>query len=192
MRKLFFTFCIFVLLFACNNEADKTVTTTTPAATETKTVDLPYKASYTSSWDKNVSDEDLKMVLTSYQDWVDGNIDGLMNAIGDSIWIDSYSGTSANYTKADVRKMWTTSRDSLASTVIDMQAWEKMHSTDKNDSFVVVWYKQIDTYKTGKIDSAQWHDINQVKGGKIVVGAFLFRDCSHLPDYHHSGGDDTD
>lgn len=167
MKKLFYMPCIFVLLFACNNEAGKTADTT-PAATETKTVDLPYKASYTSSWDNNVSDADLKMVLTSYKDWVDGNIDGLMNAIGDSIWIDAYSGTSANYAKADVRKMWSTSRDSLASVVIDMQAWEKMHSTDKNDSFVVVWYKQIDTYKTGRIDSAQWHDINQVKGGKIV------------------------
>ena len=43
-----------------------------------------------------------------------------------------------------------------------------MRSEKQKDSIVVVWYKQIDTYKSGRVDSAHYHDINMVKGGKIV------------------------
>jgi ketosteroid isomerase-like protein len=42
-----------------------------------------------------------------------------------------------------------------------------MYATDKKESFVVTWYKEIDTYKNGKVDSAWYHDINQIKNGKI-------------------------
>ncbi len=49
-----------------------------------------------------------------------------------------------------------------------MQAWQKMYATDVKSGFVVTWYKEIDTYKNGKADSGYFHDINQVKDGKIV------------------------
>jgi hypothetical protein len=43
-----------------------------------------------------------------------------------------------------------------------------MYSTDKKDGYIVTWYKEYDTYKNGKVDSAAFHDINQLKDGKIV------------------------
>ena len=64
--------------------------------------------------------------------------------------------------------MFTTYRDSLSSVTIDMQGWQKMYATDKKDGYIVTWYDETDTYKTGKVDSASYHDINQVKDGKIV------------------------
>lgn len=166
MQKLFFMLCIFLLLFACNNEADKTATA--PATAEASTVTMPYTATYSSEWDTNIPDADVKTVLMSYKDWADGNIDGLMNAIADSIWIDRWDGHSANYAKADLKKIWALFRDSLSSVQIEMEAWHKMRSLKQKDSIIVVWYKEIDTYKDGKIDSARWHDINMVKGGKLV------------------------
>jgi hypothetical protein len=43
-----------------------------------------------------------------------------------------------------------------------------MYEPDKKEGYVVAWYKETDTYKNGKVDSAYYHDINQVKDGKIV------------------------
>jgi len=168
MKHVFLVASIIGLMLACNNEAEKPAdaATTTPAATTP--TDLPYTASSSSEWDTNVADADVKTVLTSYKDWADGNMDGLMTAIADSIWVDRWDGHSANYAKADLKKMWALSRDSLSSVKIEMEAWHKMRSVKQKDSIVVVWYKQTDTYKDGKIDSARWHDINMVKGGKIV------------------------
>ena len=167
MKHVFLVISIIGLMLACNNEAT-TTDATTAAPTEATATDLPYTAVYSSSWDANVSDADLKTVLQSYKDWASGNLDGVMSAMGDSIWVDGTDGVSANYSNADLRKRWAPSRDSLSSVEIQMDAWHKMRSVKQNDSIIVVWYKQIDTYKDGRVDSAQYHDINMLKGGKII------------------------
>ena len=59
-------------------------------------------------------------------------------------------------------------RDSLSKVVITMYAWTSNHSVDKNEDWVNIWYKEVDTYKTGKIDSVDYEDDNLVKGGKIA------------------------
>jgi len=164
MRHYLLCGTIIGLVLACNNE-----TASTPeAAAPTPAPDLPYTATYSSNWDTNISDTDLKTVLTTYKDWADGNLDGVMKAMGDSVWVDGTDGTSANYSNADLRKRWASSRDSLSSVEIEMDAWHKMRSEKQKDSIIVVWYKQIETFKNGRVDSARYHDINQLKGGKII------------------------
>ena len=165
MKKILCCLVFAVMLLSCNNEADKTTTSTTDSST---TVTLPYTASYSSSWTTEVSDADLKMVLTSYKDWADGNMTGLANAFGDTLEFDSWNGDHMKLGKADLLKMWTGFRDSLSSVTIDMEAWDKKYSTDKKEGHIVVWYKEIDTYKDGRVDSSRWHDINMVKDGKIA------------------------
>jgi ketosteroid isomerase-like protein len=171
MKKLLLCFCFATFLLSCNNDKDKEKTdtpgTTMDAGTKS-TVDLPYKASYSSSWSTDVSDADLKTVLMTYKDWADGNISGLGKAMGDTVTVDMSSGDHLVKTNADLTKMWSTYRDSLSSVKIDMTTWQKMYSTDKKESYIVTWYDETDTYKTGKVDSASYHDINQVKNGKIT------------------------
>ena len=59
-------------------------------------------------------------------------------------------------------------RDSLTSSKIEILAVTNLHSVDKNADWVNVWYKQTDTYKTGKVDSAFYQDDNNLVNGKIV------------------------
>ena len=170
MKTILSCFCFATFLLSCNSSGEKTGTTatTTSDSTVKSTVDLPYTASYSSSWSSDVSDADLKMVLTSYKDWADNNMSGLGSAMADTVTLDMSSGDHKRLSKADLIKMWSTYRDSLSSVKIDMAGWNKMYSTDKNDGYIVTWYDETDTYKTGKVDSATYHDINQVKDGKIV------------------------
>jgi ketosteroid isomerase-like protein len=163
MKKILSCFLCGTILLACNNEKDK------PATTEAAkpAVDLPYAATYSSSWSQDVSDADLKTVLMTYKDWSDGNIKGLSGAMGDTVVIDMSNGDHLTKSNADLMKMWTTFRDSLSSVKIDMAGWQKMYSTDKKDSYIVTWYDETDTYKDGRVDSASYHDINQIKNGKI-------------------------
>jgi hypothetical protein len=168
MKKLVFCFFSAAVLLACNNAKVESTSTGNADSTAKSTVDLPYTASYSSSWSTDVSDADLKMVLASYKDWTDANMNGLANALADTVTVDFSDGNHVKKPKADIIKIWTTSRDSLSSVKIDMQAWHKMYSTDKKDSYVVTWYDETDTYKNGKVDSASYHDINQIKDGKLV------------------------
>ena len=171
MKKLLVCFSFAAFLLSCNSDKEKTDATSTSAdstAKNTVTGDLPYTASYSSSWSTDVSDADLKMVLTTYKDWADNNIAGLAKVMGDTVNLDMSTGDHKKMTNADLSKMWATYRDSLSSVKIDMEAWHKMYSTDKKDSYIVTWYTETDTYKTGKVDSASYHDINQIKDGKII------------------------
>jgi len=164
MKKILSCFLCGTILLACNNEKDKP--TTTEAAKPA--VDLPYTATYSSSWSQDVSDADLKTVLMTYKDWSDGNISGLSGAMGDTVVVDMSNGDHLTKSNADLMKMWTTFRDSLSSVKIEMAGWQKMYSTDKKDSYIVTWYDETDTYKDGRVDSASYHDINQMKNGKIT------------------------
>jgi ketosteroid isomerase-like protein len=169
MKKILLGFYLSIFLLSCNSNKEKTAdTTTSPDGTSKTAVDLPYKASYSSSFTADVSDADLKTVLTTYKDWSDGNISGLSKAMADTIVVDMSSGEHMKATNSDLMKRWSTYRDSLSSVTIDMAAWQKMYATDKKEGYIVTWYDETDTYKNGKVDSATYHDINRVKDGKIV------------------------
>jgi len=172
MKTALLCFCLGTFLLSCNSNKDKTIATnedkSAVANADKPAVDLPYKASYSSNWTTDVSDEDLKMVLTTYKDWTDGNIPALEKVMGDTLTVDMSSGEHIMKPKGDIMKMWGTYRDSLSSVNIDMEGWQKMYEPDKKEGYVVTWYKETDTYKNGKVDSAYYHDINQVKDGKIV------------------------
>jgi ketosteroid isomerase-like protein len=170
MKKFLLCFCLGAFLLSCNSDKDKekTESAATMDAGTKSTVDLPYKASYSSSFSTDISDADLKLVLMSYKDWADGNMSNVTKEYGDSLEWDRPTGEHYKLPNADIMKMWTTYRDSLSSVVIDMQGWQKMYATDRKEGYVVTWYKETDTYKTGKVDAGYYHDINQVKDGKIV------------------------
>ena len=172
MKKFLLCCCAGAFLLSCNNnDASKTTASTDSSATaktDKPAVDLPYTASYSSSFSTDVSDADLKTVLMSYKDWADGNMTNVAKEYGDTLEWDRPNGEHYKLPNAGIMKIWTTYRDSLSSITIDMEAWQKMYSTDKKDSMVVTWYKEIDTYKGGKADSGYYHDINQLKNGKIT------------------------
>ncbi|MGZ3853135.1 MAG: nuclear transport factor 2 family protein [Flavisolibacter sp.] len=167
MRKIILGFFTATIFLSCNNEEVKSTATTSDSTAKTPT-DLPYTARYSTNWSDNVSDADLKMVLNTYKDWTDANMAGLENALADTVEIDMSNGTHLKKPKADILKMWKSYRDSLSSVNVKMDTWHKMYATDKKEGYIVTWYDETDSFKDGRVDSASYHDINQVKDGKIV------------------------
>jgi len=170
MKTFLLCFTLGAFIVSCNSKVESASATdsTAVASSNTAPADLPYTASYSSSWTQDVSDADLKTVLLSYKNWADGNISELSKQMGDTVEVDMSNGNHLKKSNADLMKFWTTSRDSMSSVKIDMSAWNKMYSTDKKTAFVVTWYDETDTYKSGKVDSASYQDINMMKDGKIV------------------------
>ena len=159
---------VMLAVMSCTNDKKEAPATDAATANADNPAGLPYTASYSSNWGHDVSDADLKTVMQSYKDWADGNIKGLVAAMADTVDVDLTNGKSLHITRDSLMTMWGKSRDSLSSVVIDMATWHKMSTNDKKDHIVVTWYKETDTYKSGKADSAYYHDINMIKGGKIV------------------------
>jgi len=163
MKKLTFLFALAFWAISCSGPAKEENTTAGQAA-----VALPYTASYASQFTDDVSDQDLLTVLNSYKAWENGDMQALNATLGDSLTFISWNGTLSSGPTSETTGKWATFRDSLTSVKIDMHAWRKNHAVDKNENIITVWYDEIDTYKSGKVDSAAWHDVNVVSNGKIV------------------------
>ena len=104
MKGTFFCLCFAMFLFSCNNSKTESASTSTDTTAKTTMTDLPYTASYSTTFTDNVSDDDLKMVLMTYKDWSDGNISNLANSMGDSVQVEFNTGDHFHGTKADLMK----------------------------------------------------------------------------------------
>ena len=162
MKKLISIFAIVIMAVACGAPKEET------SQASVSTVALPYTATYSSQFSQIASDNDLLTVLNNYKSWETGDMPGLRSAFADSLTFTAWNGEVTVGPTDGIVGKWGSFRDSLSSVKIEMGAWLKLHSTDKNNDLINVWYKEVDTYKSGKVDSADWHDINVVATGKIV------------------------
>lgn len=174
MKKLWAIFAIVALATACNEEkketpeAEKAALASTDTASAASTVKLPYTATYSSNFNDKVADEDVLTVLNSYKYWESGDIASLEGTLADSVYFTGADATIYSGPKAGLLDIWKKRRESMSSVSIEISAWVKSHSIDKDGDFVNVWYKEIDTYKNGKVDSANFEDINALGKGKIA------------------------
>jgi hypothetical protein len=169
MKKALILFLIPLSFAACTGNS-----TNTPAPSPgndsavAAAVTLPYTASYSSSFVPGKT-SDVATVLESYKAWETNDMKALRATCGDSIKMIFSSGFIFNGTSDSMITMASKYRDSLSKVVLSFDAWLPLHSVDKNQDWVCVWYKEIDTYKTGKVDSAIYQDNNLMKDGKIVL-----------------------
>jgi hypothetical protein len=161
MKKFMYLLAVTALFASCKNGAK-------PAATSTDTAAMPYKATYSSSFTLSDSTKNVRAVLQSLKDWEDNKLDNAPAYFADTVKMDFWDGTSFNLKRDSMVKIFKKVRDSLSSSAIEVLAYTNLHSTDKNADWVSVWYKQTDTYKNGKVDSAEYQDDNNMLNGKIV------------------------
>lgn len=171
MKQVFIVlFSLALFLSACDTKKEEAKKEETKAAesTGTSSLNLPYKADYTTEFTNNVSDADLLTVLNSYKYWENGDMASLRATMGDSMRVNGADGFKFNGITDSLMKVWTLHRDSIRSVVITMDVWLKNHAVVDSMDYINVWYKEIDTYKSGKVDSAYYSDINALRNGKIV------------------------
>jgi hypothetical protein len=131
-------------------------------------IQLPYVAHYATDFTNNIPDSDLLLVLNSYRYWEIGDLKALRTTMGDSVFVNGSNGFKFAGPTGSLMNYWTQNRDSLSSVSITMYTWMKSHSVKDSIDFINVWYKETDTYKTGKVDSANYEDDNRIKDGKIL------------------------
>ncbi len=167
MKKIACFFMVATLFVACKNEEKKEEAK--EASKEVKsTMAMPFKATYSSSFICSDNEKNAQMVLQSYKDWEDNKLSNASAYFGDTVTMIFPDGTNNHYSRDQFVKEAQVYRDSLASSKIEVIAYTNLHSTDKNTDWVGVWYKQTDTWKKGKIDSAFYQDDNMLTNGKIV------------------------
>lgn len=167
MKKALFLFLVPLTFAACTGSTTSTPPAASADTTAAAAVTLPYTASYSSNFVPG-KPADVATVLNNYKAWETNDMKLLRSTVGDSLAIDFPNGAKFSNTSDSAVKMAAKFRDSLSNVRFDMYVWISNHSVDKNEDWVSVWYKEIDTYKTGKVDSTEYEDDNLLKNGKIV------------------------
>lgn len=170
MKKLFYNFPVvpiaigigIAILASCKSGS------TTSADAKKDSVVMPYTAIFTKTWVLSDSSKYAQTVLQSIKDWEDNKLSNGKTYYADTVAFDHWSGMKFKGKRDSLLKIFQTVRDSFSSVKIDMYTWLNSYTPDKKENWVGTWYKETDTYKNGKVDSAFYHDENLVKDGKIV------------------------
>ncbi|HYJ38303.1 MAG TPA: hypothetical protein VEV87_06785 [Chitinophagaceae bacterium] len=159
------------LLAACNSGTKDEVASVAPnadssAAASAENITYPYTAMYSSKF--TIGDpKHAKLVLDLWKDWDNGDLSKSKDKFADSVYMYFWDGSKLEATRDSVIAVSQKFRDSYVSVTSSIDAFVALKSTDKDESWVNIWGKEIHTDKKGKVDSINLHEVWRInKDGK--------------------------
>jgi hypothetical protein len=92
-------------------------------------------------------------VLSLWKDWDAGNLSAHKDEFADSVEMHFAEGFVLHTTRDSAASAAQSVRNTIATSVSSVDAVMAVKSTDKNENWALIWGKEIDTFKDGKIDS---------------------------------------
>jgi hypothetical protein len=157
MKKLSLIACIACLFVACNTANTSTNSKDTMAATDTtamsinENVTYAYPVSYSS--DFAIGDSKYaQTVLELWKDYDNNTFDKDADDFSDSVSMDFPDGSTVKG-KDSAMTSAKTYRSSLKNAVSSVEAITTLKPNGKDETWVCVWGKEVDTHQDGKMDS---------------------------------------
>jgi len=151
MRKFFLMFAVASLAAACNNE------TKTDAKNDDAQVkaaaSLPYVPGYSASFKMGNPEYSTMILQGSWKDWENNTMDNMKNWIADTI-VAFHSDNSMIQGADSLIARWKKGRAKYSSVIDSIDAVIPVYSTDKNENWVLVWAREINTKTDGTKDTA--------------------------------------
>jgi len=146
------------MLAACNSpesaKTDDAMKTSADSAVQVQVPDItsPYKIGYSS---KFVIDDpkNAETLLTLWKDWDNGNLGAHKEIFADSVEMHFADGSMMHSSRDSIIAAAQSYRSSFATAVSSVDAVMAVKSTDKDENWALIWGKEIDTDKKGKVDS---------------------------------------
>lgn len=148
MRKTFLYLMVAVLLAACNNETKEETKAAEPVKA---TVQLPYTASYSSSFEMGDPGHVATILQGSWKDWEENKLDK-SKWLADTVVV-FHSNAMVTQGADSLIARWKRLRGEYTSVIDTIEAAMSVRSTDKNENWVLVWGKEINTKTDGTKDT---------------------------------------
>lgn len=149
--------CLFALatLAACNTattSSDDTKDTTTATTTSSQNVTYAYTPSY--SADFEIGDAKYaQTVLELWKDYDDNDFERHKDAFADSVTFDLSGGDQVRGTRDSVVASMKAYRSSFKNVVSSIDVVTTLKPKGKEETWVCVWGKEVDTHNDNKVDS---------------------------------------
>jgi hypothetical protein len=154
MKLLSFFLTAICLLTACNSATNSSSTKdTTAAATATPNENVTYAYPIGYSSDFSIGDPKYaQIVLELWKDYDNNTFDNHKDAFADSVTMD-FSGMSISGPRDSIIDEANTHRSSFKNAVSTVDVVTTLKPKGKDETWVCVWGKEVDTHNDGKIDS---------------------------------------
>ena len=151
MRKLFLVFAIASVAAGCNSE-------TKPDANKDEAqvkaaTSLPYVPGYSASFKMGNPEYSTMILKGSWKDWENNTMDNMKSWIADTI-VAFHSDNSMIRGADSLIARWKKGRAKYTSVIDSIDAVIPVYSTDKDENWVLVWAREINTKADGTKDSA--------------------------------------
>src|SRR5664279_2157483 len=165
MKRPILYFIIAFCLMACTH-GNTGISSAKDSLTAAKD-SLPFRATYSADFIPG-SQSNVALVMKVFKAWENNDMKVIKASFTDSVELyfptgDIFKNTIDSFIKIASAYYI----DSLSKKEIIFYSWMSNHSVDKNEDWVNIWYKEIDVYKNGRIDSIELQDDNLMRNGKI-------------------------
>lgn len=161
MRKLLFAAVIGIGAFACN-QGEKTKVAGTMA--------MPQPVLYSSSFEIGDQKNSAMIIQGSWKDWQDNKLDSMKSWVADDI-VAMHSDNSMIKGADSLMAIWKRHRANYSSSTDSIHSVLSVHSTDKNEDWVLVWATSYDTKLDGSKDTTDlmetWRINKQGKADRL-------------------------
>jgi hypothetical protein len=146
-----------IALFAACNSSPSTETanpekTKMDSSDRIRPIQSPYAVMYSSNF---VMDDpkNAETVLALWKAFDNGNLSVSRDYFADTMEVNLWDGTSKRGPRDSVIAMIQAYRNTLTAAVDEVNAVMAVKSTDKNEHWALIWGKEKNTHKDGKVDS---------------------------------------
>ena len=150
MRKILSVFAVAFVITACNNE---TKTDTANEAQVKSAASLPYIPGYSASFKMGNSEYSSMILQGSWKDWENNTMDNMKSWVADTI-VAYHSDNTMIKGLDSLTARWKRGRAKYTSVIDSIDAVIPVYSTDKNENWVLVWAREINTKTDGSKDTA--------------------------------------
>jgi len=156
---------VLVVIFAACNSAPSApaaepakADSSSASAAAVKPINSPYEIMYSSKF--AIDDpKNAETLLALWKAYDDGDLSKGKDMIADSIEMMMGNGAMMHLTRDSATAMVQAVRSSYKSAVDRVDAVIALKSVDKNEHWALIWGKEIDTHKDGKVDSMEIHEV---------------------------------
>ena len=143
---------------ACNSSTDTAKVDSMKSASDSTAptmmaeINSPYVVDYSSKFTMGDA-KNAESLLNLWKDWDNGNLSAHKDMFADSVELHFADGSMMHSVRDSVVAAAQNFRNTIASSASTVHAITAMKSTDKNENWALIWGKEIDTDKKGKVDS---------------------------------------
>jgi len=145
---------------ACNSGSDTKVASMSSddsTTTATDSVTYEYTADYSSKFTMGSTDN-VKTIFALYKDWDNNMLDNSKDKFADSVTLVLGSGEMMAGKRDSIIAQSKAYRNQFTNVTSQVHAVVPLKSTDKNEDWVLVWFKEYRTDSAGKKDSTEFQE----------------------------------